>query len=329
MILAAGLGCESLSLRRRNTQPQTKYQTAKQLAAEGELQSALEQLQQVVDAEPQHVGALTAIGDIRRKQGQFQQAAVSYQAACQADPYAFRAHYNLGVTYQTMADLAKTVDTFEDYLRKAIAVYIRAVTIDNGNFDANLNLGCCCYQLGQYELAEQYTRTALSLRPDSVKAHNNLAILCQVQNRLDEAMAEYRASLEVQTDQPAVLMNIGHIYVQQNQLPYALNAFGTAAKLNPADPEPWLQIGVNYFRLKKLDNAVRAFQEAIRRNPKEPKGYRGFGVVCMYQYVVDRDRTDLRDKALQAWRYCLYLQPGQTDLLRLIERFTPQTAMAE
>ena len=51
--------------------------------------------------------------------------------------------------------------------------------------------------------------------------------------------------------------------------------------------------------------------------------YRGLGVTYMSQFVLDKSKTECRDKAIAAWRRSLSIEPDQNDLIRLIERYEP------
>lgn len=322
LVAAVQMGCARMNAWfQPPTDADRRLDYAKTLLDSGEVQAALEELNRALEANPHHVPTLTAIGDIHRRQGNYDQAVKSYQQACDLDPYAFRPHYNLGVTYQAMAAVAKGIETARQYLRQAVMTYIRALAIDPESYHARLNLGACYYQLEQYDLAEQFTREALALQPDSPQANNNLGIILEVTGRFEEAIVAYKRSIEVDSNQPEILMNLGGVYLRQNQLQSALATFRQVRRLAPNHAEACLQEGVCLFRLKQLDPAVRAFQDAIRIDPYNPAAYRGFGVICMYQYVIDNRRIDLRDKALRAWRYSLKLQPTQTDLQTLLERY--------
>jgi tetratricopeptide (TPR) repeat protein len=297
------------------------FNYAKALMQDGDTDAALAELERVIAVDPEHTAAYTAIGDIHRKRGDYELAEQNYKRACETDPYAFRPHYNLGVTYQTMAEISRNIDQVRNYLREAVVTYIRAIAIKPESFDANLNLGACYYQLGQYALAEQATRDALVIQPGSSKANNNLGIIHENLGQYAEAVQAYKASIEANPHQPSILLNLGAIYMRSGHFHSAMSTFRSAARLAPDSAAPWIQIGVCQFRMKNLDDAVKSFQKAIQLEPQNPRAYRGFGVICMYEYVVNHTRTDLRDRALQAWKYSLRLDPGQEDLRQLIQRY--------
>ena len=302
---------------------------AKLLMEQGDLAAALEELTKAIEAYPAYAPALITMGDIYRHKGDYDQARVNYEAACDADPYAFLPHYNLGVTYQALAELAQSPQMSQEYLQEAVFVYIRTIALKPRSFDANLNIGACYFQLGKLNQAEQTTRQALQIDPRSPKANNNLGAICESKGDYDQAIHAYKTSIEIDARQGNILLNLGTLYMRGEKMNSAFYAFRTAAELSPQDAAPWRRMGTCLFRMKKLDEAVRAFQQAIRLDTSNPQAYRGIGVICMYQFLIDSTRTDLRDRALQAWRFSLELQPYQEDLAQLIDRYeTPETKLA-
>ncbi|MCD4825967.1 MAG: tetratricopeptide repeat protein [Phycisphaerae bacterium] len=321
----AAVGCigftSSDSYSGPSSEAQSHYSKGRDLMAMGELEAALAELSKAVRNDPKYAEAFTSIGDIHRKRGEYDMARVNYLSACRADPYDYRPHYNLGVTYQALAEMAGGVQEMRKFLRRAISIYIRALSLAPRSFDAHLNIGACYFQLGNMAMALENTRQAVRINPRSARANNNLGIIAETMGENAMAIRAYKTSIEIKPNQPDILLNLGSVYMRLGRLRSAMATFKTARQATPESAAPYQQIGVCYFRMKKLDNAVKSFQNAIRCDKHSPGAYRGLGVVCMYKYIIDRSRTDLRDKALQAWRFSLKLQPNQKDLERLINRY--------
>jgi len=319
-------GCELLS----PTDAAIEHYVRGQMAMERQdYELALAELAEAVRRDPELSLAHAAIGDIRRKQGNYAGAAAAYVQACRSNPYAFRPHYNLGVTYQFLANAAKTAETAGKFLRKAVVVYLRAVTLKPGDFDANLNLSACYFQEGKYDLAEQYCLAAIRINPKNPFAHSNLGVIYDAQNRPYDAIRAYKASLELDVHQPKLLMNLGSTYLRLRRVKDALRAFELAAKEAPDSSAPWEQIGACYYHQKRWDEALAAYREALRRNPRSAAAHRGVGVVYMTRFVLEGRDPDLREKALDAWNRSLELDSNQPDLLRLVRKYTPAPALPQ
>ena len=299
-----------------------EHYVAGQLAVERqEFAAALAELKRALQINPKMTVAHSAIGDIHRRQGRYDLAATAYETACQTDPYAFRPHYNLGVTYQFLAGAAQTARAAADYLHKAIRIYLRAVTIRPADFDTNLNLSACYFQQGKYALAEGCCRAAIEADPRNPYAYSNLGIICDAQKRPYEAIRAFKESLELDVRQPKLLQNLGATYMHLGRLTDAVKAFRLSAEQDPAASAPWEQIGTCYYHQRKWPEAAAAYERAIQLGPGSAPAHRGLGVVHMTQFVMDRSRADLRDSALKSWSRSLQLRPDQPELVRLVQKY--------
>lgn len=301
------------------------HYVAGQMAADRQdFQAALAELSKAVQNDPKLSVAHAAMGDIYRKQGDYQQAADAYEKSCNLNPYGFRPHYNLGVTCQMLAAAAKTAQAAGDCLQKAVNAYLRAVTIKADDFDATLNLSACYFQQGKYDLAEQYCKTAIGLNPDSPFGYSNMAIIYDAQNRPYEAINYYNKSLERDTHQPKLLLNLGSTYVRLKRYKEALKDFELAAREDPRSAAPYEQIGSCQFHQQKYDEALAAYEKALEIDAKSAAAYRGVGVVYMTQYLMDNTKAELKEKALTAWTQSLVLDSNQPDLVKLVEKYAPK-----
>lgn len=330
VILAAagtltGAGCEFIGAERSIEH----YVRGQILADQGKLDQALAELARAVEADPTLSIAHCAMGDIHRRQGNYNLARHSYEKSCQANPYAFRPHYNLGVVYQFLADAAQTYAEAQELLRKAVEVYVRAVTIEPDDFEANLNLSACYFSLGKHALAEKYCKAAIAVRSDRPEAYGNLGIIYDEQGRLYEAIKAYKDSLELNVHQPKLLLNLGSTYMRQRRLKSALEAFELALREEPDSADAHEQIGTCRYHMKQYAEALGAYEKAVSLNRNSAGAYRGIGVVRMTQYLLAPGQSALRDEALKAWHMSLELEPDQADIVRLVRKYTPKPVGSE
>jgi Flp pilus assembly protein TadD len=319
VLAAAGLcGCTSAALRRT---AEERFVAGQLLLERGRLGEAVRELSRAIEADPELSVAHAALGDIHRRRGDHARARTCYETACRTDPYAFRPHYNLGVTYQVLAAAARAVEKANRYLRRAVEVYLRAATLEPDDFDTHLNLGACYFQLGKYELAEHYCRAAIEIAPRRPEAYANLGVIYDSQGRLEDAVKAYKDSLERDTHQPGLLLNLGATYLRQKRLKQAKRIFALATTEAPGQPGPWEQMGACHYHLGEYPEAVQAFRKALSLDHASAMAHRGLGVVYMTQYVRNDERTELRDKALASWRASLQCRPDQPDLVRLLRKY--------
>jgi tetratricopeptide (TPR) repeat protein len=323
-LLAPGLlaGCQPY----RTEVAQDHYARGIMAMEADDLWRALAELKKAVEFDSKLSLAHAAIGDIHRKQGNHKLAAEAYELACESNPYAFRPHYNLGVTYQQLAGEIAAPEAGDDYIRRAVQVYLRAVTLKPDDFDTNLNLSACYFQQGKYDMAEQYCKASIQATPSNPYAYSNLGIIYDAQNRPYDAIRAYKDSLERDVHQPKLLLNLGSTYLRLGRLAEALHAFELAAKEDPNSPDPWVQIGTCHFLKKDYDQASLAYDKARQLDDRCPDAYRGLGVVYMTQFLLDPGKAELRDQGLAAWNRSLEFDSNQPDLLRLVRKYTPRLA---
>jgi tetratricopeptide (TPR) repeat protein len=286
--------------------------------------AALAELSRALQADPTLSVAHAATGDIHRRQGNAELARQAYEAACKANPYYFKSHYNLGVVYQQLANDTESDDLFERYLRRACEVYLRANAIKSRDYDTNLNLAACYFLLGKYHQAEEFCQAAIAIDDDRPQAWCNLAIIYDNQNKTAEAISAYRQSLERDVNQPRLHMNLAASYLRQERVRDAVGSFRLAAEWAPTLVDPHLHLGACFYRLKELDNALASYEQAAKLAPTSAEAWRGMGIVYMAKFLADKDRPELRDRAISSWKLSLQFKPKQPDLVALVEKFTSE-----
>ncbi len=325
MILPTLAGCEWLS---PTDAAIDHYVSGKMAMDRGDYEAALAELAKAIRTDPKLSLAHAAMGDIHRKQGDHRQAANAYKHACDSNPYAFRPHYNLGVTYKFLADAAKTAKSAGNYLRKSIRVYLRAVMLKPEDFDANLNLSACYFQISKFDMAEKYCKLAIEINPKSPFAYSNLGTIYDAQGRLYDAVRAYKDSLEQDVHQPMLLLNLGTTYIRLGRTKDALRVFELAVREDPNCSAAWEQVGACCFHQKKWDKSLNAYHQAIEIDNRNASAYRGLGVVHMTQFITS-DNAEMRTKALSAWNRSLELDSNQSDLLKLVRKYTPKVTQPE
>jgi len=204
------------------------------------------------------------------------------------------------------------------------------VELEPEDFDANVNLSACYFQLGKYRLAEQYCKAAIKIFPGSARAYSNLGIIYDSQNLLYPAIRAYKTSLELDPNQPKLLLNLGSTYVRQKRYKAALNAFELATQHTGEDPDPWIQVGLCHYHTRNYGKAITAYSKALTLSGASHAAHRGLGVVYMTQFVRGGKKDAvLRDRGLEAWHRSLEIQPNQEDLRQLIRTYSPPESTAQ
>ncbi len=158
----------------------------------------------VLNASPDHVNALQALGVIVAERGEYPAAETWFGRAVALAPNRADAHYNIGKVYQS-----------QDRLEAAEASYRQALAIKPDFVEALNNLGLALYSQGRHEAAAETFRETLAIKPDHFTAVNNLGLTLYAQGR-DEAAAEsYRKALVLRPDYAEAHVNLGIALLRQ------------------------------------------------------------------------------------------------------------------
>jgi Flp pilus assembly protein TadD/serine/threonine protein kinase len=133
------------------------------------------------------------------------------------------------------------------------------------------------YQLGEhlngrkdYVDAVRYYSIAVSLRPDSIPAHNNLGVALANQGKVDEAIREYRRTIELDPESAIAHNNLGSALRVKKQFDEAILEFRTAIKIDPKVATIHVNFGLSLHARKQSDKAIHEFRTAIELDPNYP-----------------------------------------------------------
>jgi len=168
---------------------QQAFELALQHHQAGRLADAEALYRQVLDIQPNHVGALQLLGVVTHQTGNDDLAVKWIRQAIALRPDYAEAHNNLGLA---LASQGKPDE--------AVAAYRRAILLKPDSPEVHNNLGNALKDLRQLDDAVAAYRQALALKLDYPRAQNNLGVALAAQGRLDEALAAYRHALRLKTD---------------------------------------------------------------------------------------------------------------------------------
>jgi tetratricopeptide (TPR) repeat protein len=162
--------------------------------------------------------------------------------------------------------------------------YIRqAVRIRPDYAEAHSNLGMVLAV--QEKLAEAVVsyEEALRLKPDLAETHNNLANLLRHQGKLEQAVASYQKALHIKPRYAEAYCNLGLVLLEQGRLTEAEASQKNAICIDPTIAEARLNLGVIYAEQGKLTEAAECYEEALRLRPNYAQAFNNLGVVHAVQ----------------------------------------------
>lgn len=171
---------------------------------QGDFNAAVEAWRKVLQANPDHAGALFGLGMVLRDTGQSEQALPLVQQAIILQPDSAEYYNGLGMLFQDREDF-----------QKAITFHQRALKLKPDFAGANCNIGVAYKRLGRNEDAIAAYRAALAIDPNMPEVYNNLGNLL----RLTGDIAAARECL-----QKALALRPNYLDAQTN-----LDALGAAS----------------------------------------------------------------------------------------------------
>jgi tetratricopeptide (TPR) repeat protein len=177
----------------RGTNPATQvlrgFELGSALMAQGKLDEAIRQFQEVIRLKPDHADAHNDLGLAFDKQGQTGEAIRQFQEAIRLKPDHDDAHYNLG-------NLLLRAGQIDDAIRQ----YQEVIRFKPDYALAYNNLGAAFTQKGQADEAVRYFQEFVRLRPDQPDGHNNLGTALGLKGQTEEAIRQFQEALRIKPD---------------------------------------------------------------------------------------------------------------------------------
>jgi tetratricopeptide (TPR) repeat protein len=149
---------------------------------------------------------------------------------------------------------------------EAAREFRRAVELEPGFGDAQLNLGAVLIRLGRAAEAIPHLRLASRLEPGEPRAYYQLGLAEQRLGRLEQAAAQFRRALLLRPGFVEALDRLGTVLVETGREPEGLELVRRAIELAPENAHPHFSLAMLLLRLggreaeaaSHLDRAVRA-----------------------------------------------------------------------
>lgn len=146
--------------------------------------------QEAIRLKPQYVEALSNVGNVYRRQREWDKAIAAYKKARQLNPQSADLLNNLGVVYKEKGDLDQ-----------ALAQYQQATRLSPQHTEAHHNMGVALKDQGKLEEAAEAFQQALNLKPDYPNAHYHLGLIRLWQQRTSDALACFQRSADLTYNQ--------------------------------------------------------------------------------------------------------------------------------
>lgn len=228
------------------------------LAAKGDLQGAIEAIQNAIDIRPNYWGYYNALGFIHYGGGHWDPALKAFQAVIERQPNEDVGHMNEGMTHYQMGNLERAVASYE----KARSLRPSATALGN--------IGEIQYERGDFAAAARAFEGALTITPKNVTQVIYLGNAYAKLSRTDAAKREWGRAASLARDQLRLNENdartrslLAVSLAKLGQFSDADASIAAALQLAPRDKDVWLSRARVESLSGRLDAAVESLERAV------------------------------------------------------------------
>jgi len=271
------------------------YEQALAAEAAGIDHEAERLVRELLEAEPEHVGATVLAATLAGKSGNLPLAENLLRKALSFDP-------NSTAALDRLASLLRHTGR----VNEAINLCLRSLAIDASRADVHENLGRCYLATQQLALAEAALRRATELAPTRGIHFHHLGSSQFLQGKNSEAIASFREALRLDRTLAQTYLRLAQLLIAQGERQEAIDLCSEALEREPGladahvlwaealqelgrleeaeshlrqattiDPKISVQQGARLQVLGRFEEATACFERALSIRPQEAAAYGG------------------------------------------------------
>jgi predicted O-linked N-acetylglucosamine transferase (SPINDLY family) len=286
-----------------------QFVRAQGLQQQGQLATARELYQEILDAEPDHFDALNAMGVLAGQSKDLQQAIQYFERAIAVQPGNSGAHCNRGLALKQLLQPEAALGCFDraialdprsaiaHYSRaeackdlgrtdEALASYAEAIAINPGFVHAFYGRGVVLQQSARLHEAIACYDAAIRLKPDHFEAHVHKALSLLSVGRHVEAMASCDRVVALRPNHAPAYVLRGNMLRALDSRQAALTNYEQAIAIDPDDATAHCNRGAALLLLDKVEDALASFDRAIAIKPDytEAQFHRGYSLRMLNRF---------------------------------------------
>src|ERR1039458_4310372 len=176
---------------------------------DGHSREARQQLEHLLQTEPDHVLANHMLGTFYFHQGTLDLAIERYQQAVAAAPTFVVAHYDLRVAWYHRGNMPEAIRAFR-----------RCLELEPNYNAAHYRLALSLFHAGQLEEAWNHFKQSIALTPDYLMAHYHIGVIHERRGETEAAEREFRRGLDETVGEVSSLFHRTHARLLDGALPH-------------------------------------------------------------------------------------------------------------
>ena len=225
--------------------------------------------------------ALIYRGEIQVKDGRAAQAVDTLQAALKNEPDNGVGHYQLGIAFDQVGNIAQAENEWRDAVRLAPNLV-----------EAQRALASVALSRNDMPALEQAASRVVALQPTSPDGYALLAVSAMSQKQFSRADQQVQKAIEVAPKSAIGYIQLGNLKLLQKQLPDAEKAYQQALENDPASADALSGLMNVYISQKQVDKAVGVANAQIAKAPNSSSFYDLLGTL-LFNNKKDLDGAEL------------------------------------
>jgi predicted Zn-dependent protease len=239
------------------------FATARDLAARGHLDAALEQLDQLAGQNPEPAGVERLRGMIFYQREQFPQAIEAFTKAATQDPTDHESIEMRGVSLFR-----------QGHIQEAIPLLEKArVGVQGANVDPDYVLALSYADVQRYDDARHAFAAQYGFAPDSAEAYLLAGRLFLRRELREEAGVQATKALAINPSIPLAHELLGEVALATGDTSAAIREFEAERKINPLNADLYDRLGDAYLRNGQYTEAQEELNRAVLLEPQATGPY--------------------------------------------------------
>jgi tetratricopeptide (TPR) repeat protein len=228
---------------------------AELLKSQNNLKGAKTALDQCMKIDNNNIEARVELGWLALIVKNYDQALDYADAALKRNVYSAEAYHLKGMIFEEKGDTAKAISSF-----------ITATEQESDYYDAYVHLGLLHFNQPN-NLAKEYLKNALRIRPNSLEGLYAFALCCQERGEYNEAIETYHKILTID-EYKEPYFNLGYIHQEYlKTYEVAIENYTRAIEISPNYFEAYYNRGLCNEELGKYKLAEEDLRKALEINP--------------------------------------------------------------
>lgn len=274
---------------------------------QGDLESAIKHLSDVISASPSDIDSLFKRADSYAELERHKDAIADWGKIIELDPKNTAAIYNRGISHRRSGQPDKAIEDYTSYINmmpsdpdgyvargiiltaysrnhsEALIDFQKAVELEPENFSAHLCSGVSYTALERLEKAIKSLSRAIEIKPKDSRAYDYRSSAFALNNQLQNALDDANMALKIDPDNPQYLISRGWIKRKIGNLDGAEEDMLQGAKAK-GDLEQYFYLkGREASAQYDLEKAMKLYNKAIEIDPTYVKALNSRGATYMQQ----------------------------------------------